>query len=183
MSKVIIVHGLNGSPESDFLPWAKKELEKRGYEVIAPLMPDPDHPQIAIWVPYLKKVVGEPRETDTLVGHSVGCQAILRYLENLPENQKVDRVILIAGWFTLANLDEEESAVLQPWMDAPFDFGKIKNKANSFTVVLSDNDPYVSIEENRKVFEEQLGAKIFVEHNKGHFNEMPQERPDLLKYF
>ncbi len=29
MSKrVIIVHGLSGSPDSDFLPWAKTELEK-----------------------------------------------------------------------------------------------------------------------------------------------------------
>ncbi len=183
MKRVIIVHGLSGSPESDFLPWAKEELEKKGYEVIMPSMPDPDHPQIETWVPYLKKVVGEPKETDVLVGHSVGCQTILRYLENLPESQKVDKVILVAGWFSLTNLDEDETRALNHWIKAPMGFEKIKIHANKFIAILSDNDLYVPLEENRKVFEEQLGANIFVEHGKGHFNEMPQERPNILELF
>lgn len=183
MSRVIIVHGLGGSPDGDFLPWAKEELQKKGYEVIVSSMPDPDSAKIETWIPYLKEVVGELKETDILIGHSVGCQAILRYLESLAGNQKADRVILVAGWFSLTNLEDEEEKVLTPWVNTPMDFDKIKNKANSFTAILSDNDLYVPLEENGKVFKEKLGAEVIVEHNKGHFNEMPEERPDLLKLF
>lgn len=184
MSKrVIIVHGLSGSPDRDFLPWAKEELGKKGYEVIVPSMPDPDCPRIGTWISYLKEVVAEPRESDILIGHSVGCQAILRYLETLPENQMVDKVVLIAGWFNLTNLEKEESEVLNPWLDSPINFAKVKTKADIFLAILSDDDPYVPLEENRKVLEEKLGAKVVVEHGKGHFNDTPQQRPDLLKFF
>lgn len=73
MKRVIIVHRLNGSPDSDFLPWAKEQLQKEGYEVLVPAMPDPDHPKIETWVSYLAEIIGQPRATDILIGHSVGC--------------------------------------------------------------------------------------------------------------
>ena len=182
-NRVIIVHGWGGSPKTDFLPWAKAELEKKGYEVIVPSMPDTDYPKIENWVPYLAEIVGEPREGDILIGHSIGCQTILRYLANLPDGQKVDRVILVAGFITLVLDNEEDPMIAKHWLETPINFGKVKTKANKFIVILSDNDPYVPLEENQKIFKDNLGAEILIEHNKGHFNQMPQERPDLLKLF
>lgn len=181
--RVIIVHGWGGSPESDWMPWAKKELESKGYKVIVPAMPDTDYPKIEKWSPYLAEIISTSREDDILIGHSIGCQTILRYLESLPKNQKVDKVIMVAGFTTLKNLTEEEIPIAKPWLEAPIDFAKVKQHANSFTAIFSDNDPVVPLEKNKKIFEEKLGAQIFIEHNKGHFNNMPQERPDLLKLF
>lgn len=100
----------------------------------------------------------------------------------MDENQKAEKVILVAGWFTLTNLEKEEEQALSSWVNTPMDFTKVKSHAEKFIAILSDSDPYVPLAENRRVFEEQLGAQIFVEHNKGHFNEMPQERPNLLKF-
>lgn len=57
MKRVVIVHRWGGSPESDFLPWLKKELEKREYEVSAPKMPDTDYPKIEAWVEKLNQKV------------------------------------------------------------------------------------------------------------------------------
>lgn len=182
--RVVIVHGWSGSPEGDFLPWAKEEVEKKGYELIVPNMPDTDHPKIDKWVPYLTQIVGKIRKDDIFIGHSMGCQTILRFLEGLSADKKVGKVILVAGFGPyLKGLTEEEWLIAQPWINTPLDLDKVKTKANNFIAIFSDNDPYVPLEENRKIFEEKLGAEIFIEHNKGHFNQMPQERPNLLKLF
>ncbi len=106
MSKrVIIIHGWSGNPNKDWIPWATAEIKNKGYKVTAPLMPDTDNPQIALWVGKLKEIVGEPKKDDTLIGHSVGCQTILRFLEELSERQKIDKVIMVAPWFKLTNLE------------------------------------------------------------------------------
>ena len=39
---VIILHGYTGRAEKNWLPWMKKELEKRGYHVETPNQPYPD---------------------------------------------------------------------------------------------------------------------------------------------
>lgn len=172
MKRAFIVHGWSGSPDgNDWIPWAKKQLEAKGYQAQALSMPDKDHPKIETWVPYLAKVVGELQETDILIGHSMGCQTILRYLEGLPGDKKVSKVILVAGFISLMGLTEDEWVVAKPWVDAPLDLEKVKQHANSFIAIFSDNDPYVPLEENKQVFEEKLGAKVIVEANKGHFAE------------
>ncbi len=182
MSKrAIIVHGWSGSPDRDFMPWLKEELHKRDYEVLVPAMPDTDNPKIDTWVPYLKQVVGVVSEEDILIGHSMGCQTILRFLETLNENEKVNKVVLVAGFGpVLTGLTAEEELIAQPWLDAPLNFDKIKTKAKLFLAIFSDDDPFVPLEENKKLFEEQLEAKTIVEHDKGHFNKMPKERPNSL---
>lgn len=184
MKRVVIVHGWGGSSQSDFLLWAKEELEKKGYDVVTPNMPDTEYPKIETWVPHLAQTVGEVKKDDIFIGHSMGSQAVLRFLESLPEDKKVRRVIVIAGFGSyIKGLTKEEQRVIQPWLDAPLNLDKIRTKASSFTAIFSDNDPYVPLEANEKIFKEKLGAKIIVEHNKGHFNFMPDERPDLLSLF
>lgn len=184
MKRVIIVHGWGGSSQKDWMRWAKKELMKKGYEVLVPDMPDTDNPKIENWVPYLAQVAREVTEGDIFIGHSIGCQAILRFLEVLPEDKKVEKVILVAGFGPfLKGLTEEEQQIAQTWIDTPLDLDKVKTHANSFIAIFSDNDPFVPLQENKKLFEEKLRAQIFIEHNKGHFNQMPKECPNLLKLF
>ena len=182
-NRVFIIHGWDGNPHKDWIPWAKSELENRGYDVIAPLMPDTANPRIEPWVNTLKKIVSVPREDDIFIGHSIGCQTILRYLADLPEGQKVDKVVMIAPWFTLTNLESDESwKIADPWFKTPIDLSKAKTKANSFTAIFSNNDSWVPLEENKKMFEKRLNPKIIVLHNKGHFSEEEgvSEIPEIL---
>lgn len=182
--RAIIVHGWSGSSQKDWMPWAKEELEKLGYKVIVPDLPDTDNPKIETWVQSLAQVAGELRRSDILIGHSMGCQTILRFLATLPEGQKVGRVILVAGFGPyLKGLTEEESLIAKPWMETPIDFDLVKTRAGKFIAFFSDNDPFVPLEENKKLFEEKLAAEIIVEPDKGHFNDMSRECPDLLQIF
>lgn len=185
MARAILVHGWGGSPQRDFFPWLTDELKKKGYEVVVPEMPDTENPKMESWIPKLAEVVGSLREEDILIGHSIGCQTIIRFLATLDKG-KADKVILVAPWGSaLSNLSgNEEEEIAKPWKETPIDFEKAKIRANSFVAILSDNDPYVPLKENSELFKNQLGAEIIVEHNKGHFNpdDGVTELPILMGY-
>lgn len=172
MKRVFIIHGWDGNPEEAWLPWLKKELEGRGYKVFVPAMPNPTAPTIADWVNTLQNAVEKPDSNTYFVGFSIGCQAILRYLETL-ENIMVGSIVLVAPWMTLSqevwNEGEKTRATGKPWIETPIDFDKVGGIAKNFTCIFSDNDPFVPYKENRKVFTEKLNAQILTETGKGHF--------------
>lgn len=186
MSRLFLVHGWAGSPTKDWFPWAKNELEKLGYEVVAPEMPDTDHPRIGPWVDKLTEVVGNIRESDIFIGHSIGCQAIERYFQILPPGTKVKTVILVAPWIKLTEETFKESEdsrqIVAPWYETPIEYEKVKEMAESWTAIFSDNDPWVSYEDNYGVYKDKLSAEIILEHGKGHFtkDEGVTEIPLLL---
>lgn len=174
LKRVFIIHGWDASSQGDWIPWLKRQLEIRNFSVHTPDMPDSDYPDINRWVSLLTKLVDHPDEETILIGHSIGCQAILRYLETLDPKSRVGPVIFVAPWLTLkpeAAPEEEDKKIIKPWLTQPIDFSKIKPKATSFTAIFSDNDPYVSLPENSQAFKNYLDAKIIIETNKGHFNQ------------
>jgi hypothetical protein len=169
MQRVFIIHGWSGYPEEAWMSWLRKELEARGFSVQAPSMPFPDEPNIEKWTKHLARIVGEVDENTYFVGHSIGCQTILRYLETLQPNEKIGGAVFVAGWFTLQNLEtQEEKDIAEPWLNRKIDFVKVKLHTTKFITILSDNDPVVNYEENKRLFEKNLSAKIITEHNKDH---------------
>lgn len=171
MSKrVFIIHGWGGNPNEGWLPWLKTELEKRGFLVTVPAMPNSDEPKIETWVPFLDKLVGEPDGETFFVGHSIGCQTIIRYLQTLPDGTKIGGAVFVAGWYNLRNLEtEEDKRIAGPWVNEPRDDEKIRSIVNKAIAIFSDNDPFV-LPENQQSWKEKVGAKIIIEHNKGHFS-------------
>lgn len=164
MKKVVIVHCWDGHPEYCWYPQTKKELEEKGFKVKVPAMPETNLPKLSLWLPKLKEIVGEPNEDLYLVGHSVGVITILRYLEQLKDNQKVGGVVMVAGFTD--DLGYEE---LKNFFETPIDFEKIKTKTNHFVAIHSDNDPHVPLKQG-DIFKEKLGAKLIVKHDMGHFS-------------
>ncbi len=181
--RVFIIHGWGGSPDEHWLPWLKNELTKRGFEVTAPQMPNTDAPVIEEWIRHLSQSVGEVDEHTYFVGHSVGCQAIMRYLET-QAGKKAGGCVFVAGWFKLQNLEnEEEERIAEPWQRDDIDFPKLKEVTGNFIVLNSTDDDYGAVEENKKLFEEKLGAKVVIMRNKGHFTESDgiTELPEALE--
>ena len=128
-TRVFIVHGWDGHPEEGWFPWLKRELEYMEFSVFVPQMPEAENPKIKNWIPKITEAVGEADENTYFVGHSMGCQAIARYLETLSVGTKVGGVIFVAGFFkrlTLETNSKEESGVEKEWLETPVDFKKIK---------------------------------------------------------
>lgn len=172
MRRVFIFHGWDGYPEEGWFPWLKKELESRGFEVVVPQLPHPEEPRIEPWVSKVRETVGIPDKDTYLIGHSMGCQAIIRFLEKLPEGVDIGGAVFVAGFLKqLTNLESDELVgdVVREWLSAPIDLKKVKSHLEKSIAIFSDNDPYVPVD-NKAEFEEELGSKIIIEHGKGHFS-------------
>lgn len=170
--RVFIVHGWDGHPQEGWFPWLAKELASKGFKVTVPQLPDAGSPRINKWIPALAKAVGEADANTYFVGHSMGCQAIARYLETLPKDSKVGGAVFVAGFFgQLTNLedDDEVRSVADEWLKAPLNFEKIKAHLPKSVAIFSDDDSWVPLG-NQIDFKEKLGSLIITEHAKGHFS-------------
>lgn len=185
MPRVFIVHGWSRSPSKDWFPWLKEQLESKDFAVEVPFMPNTDAPSIDEWIPFLEEKVRNPDENTYLVGHSIGCQTILRYLEKI--DSKIGGAVLVAGWMNLTEEtfgEEGAEEIASPWIDTPIDFDKVKANCDKFLCIFSDNDPYVPISDS-EIFKEKLGADIVILKEKGHFTgeDGVKEIPVVLEFF
>jgi uncharacterized protein len=162
--RVFLIHGWEGRPDGGWRPWLKNELEKRKFTVTAPAMPDTNHPKMDAWVNHLAKTIGTPDKDCYLVGHSLGCITILRYLETLKPGQKIGGAILVAGFVSDLGFDE-----VKTFFKKPLEWNEITAHCKKFVAIHSDNDPYVSLHYG-DIFKEKLKASVVVEHNMKHFS-------------
>jgi len=184
MSKrVILVPRMSGVPQSDWYPWLQHQLQTSEpdlfEQVLAPAMPHAHQPIIKEWVAKIGEVVGsDPNQIarTILVGHSVGCLAVLHYLETLPSGVSVSGVLCVAGWWWV----DEPWDTLRPWMDTPVDLARVRAAMGKCVVLMSDNDPFVAdTVANQKAWEEKLNARVLVIPGAQHFNAAQQ--PAVLR--
>jgi predicted alpha/beta hydrolase family esterase len=177
--KIVVVHGWDGDINKGWFPWLKNTLEGHGFKVVMEQMPNSDKPQIELWTETLKKICGNVDEQTYFVGHSIGCQTILRMLEK-HESPKAGGAIFLAGWFNLKDYTYKEEPKLErikrkiadPWVNTRIDFTKIQPKFSpgSVTAIFSDNDPYVDLN-NAEAFKQKFDARIIIENGMGHYEE------------
>ena len=186
MKKVYLIHGWGGSSRSEeWFSDLKQQLLKKGIKAIAFDMPDTNTPRIEKWAGFLQSKIKtkDIGEETYFVGHSIGCQAILRFLEKLPQNAKIGGCIFIAGWFNLTNEayeSEEDRKIAKPWLETPINFDKVKSHCNNFLAIFSDDDPLVPLSD-ADLFKEKLNARILIKKKQGHFNEV-NEIPEILEF-
>lgn len=163
--KVVIVHGTNANPEKNWYPWLKKQLESCGHEVFVPALPDSAFPNGEKWIDYILENTPFAFDEDTVVvGHSAGAAVIPELLQKLPDGVKVKKAILVSGFYT--DLGWEK---LQDLHNVKVDYDDVKQKAEEFILVHSDNDPYVKLSE-AEWLAEKLGGQLRVLEGQGHFN-------------
>jgi len=188
MKRAFIIHGWGGNPEEGWFPWAKKELEKKGFEVYVPTMPDAygkKQPQIEPRINAIKESVGVPDENTYFIGHSIGCQSIDRYLETLPLETKIGGVVYVARWLTLKGLDDyekEDRETAKPWLETPIDFEKVRIISPKSVAIFTKNDPFVDVG-NAEFFREKLGSETIVLESGGHLNDESNTKklPEVIR--
>lgn len=185
LKRAFLIHGWEGYPEEGWRPWLKKELEKRGFEVFIPAMPETKRPRRKAWVSHLSQVVGTPDKDCYFVGHSLGCITILRYLETLGEGEKVGGAVLVAGFGQDLDYPGYQGEVSE-FFATPSDWEKIKNRCPKFVAIHSGDDQWVSAK-NLDLFKEKLGAKTHLLQGWKHFSgddgiiEVPLVLEELLE--
>ncbi len=165
MKNALILHGTGNNSQGNWFPWLKQELEKRGYLVWVPDLPQADKPNIKRYNRFIfANKDWSFNEDSVLIGHSSGAVAILGLLQHLPEDIVVNTCILVSSFKdNLGSLD------FQGLFEEPFDFEKIKKHSKRFLFIHSDNDPYCPLE-HAQFLTEKLAGKLIIKKGQGHFN-------------
>jgi predicted alpha/beta hydrolase family esterase len=140
LKKAVILHGTDGSPEENWFAWLREELKTRGYEVWLPQLPDAHEPNAKKWTHFLLRN-GWDFTDNLLIGHSAGAVEVLHFLQNLSGDTHIKNAVLV-GVFSQVLAEEPDWKQLKGLFEEPFDFAKIKPKAEKFLIVHGDNDPW-----------------------------------------
>jgi predicted alpha/beta hydrolase family esterase len=77
---IIIIHGTMGSPDGNWFPWLKSQLEN-DYNVYVPKFPTPDNQSKDEWLRVLNDACPKFDKDTILVGHSIGATLMMHVLE------------------------------------------------------------------------------------------------------
>ena len=172
IERILLVPRWSGTATSDFYPWLARELGSRISLEVAPLRPAPGAPEIEAC---LEELAGLDPARTLLVGHSVGCQVLMRALARLPGGASAPALLCVAGWWTV----DQPWDTLRPWIETELDSGRTAARCARTEVLLSDDDPVTrDAGETRRRFIEALGAEVQIVPGRRHFN--APEEPAVL---
>ena len=178
----IIIHGCPSRSENDpekrtydkhWIPWIKKELEKKGIKTIIPLMPEPWKPNYSSFKKELEKY--KVTINTILVGHSCGCAFLVRWLGDT--KRKIKKLILIAPW----KVSNERDRKRKEFYYYPID-KTIKLRIEEIIIFTADDEEEDG-KKSAKIFHEALGGKMIELKGRGHYTlgDMgTQKFPELL---
>jgi leucyl-tRNA synthetase/predicted alpha/beta hydrolase family esterase len=182
--KVLLLHGFEGSPKGNWMPWMKAELEARGFEVFAPELPHPDHPDMDAWLGTILPILENFTEEDIVIGHSLGSKVALHAIEK--SGKKLKHVYLVASaigeigerdWETRKANSSSDMDSLQKFWQAKTDYDAV-SRLTSVTTIISDDDPYVPLKTHDDIPRE-WEFKIW----RGFRHFQGKQAPELLEEF
>ena len=165
MSNYIILHGSFGSKDGNWFPWLKSKLEAKNYIVDVPQMPvGVGNQNYENWAKEMNKL--NINENTIIIAHSIAPVFVSKYLIN--NKIKVKRLIFVCGFNNYLGIDEDFDKVNEPmFLDNLQD---VKNYSKDIICFYSDNDPYVSFDQE-KLFADLISNEQIIIKNGGHINE------------
>jgi uncharacterized protein len=180
--KFILFHGSFGSPEGNWFPELKNDLEILGQVVIAPKFPVDDWdemvkngPNVPLknqsldhWLDVFRPIAASIKKDEKVcfVGHSLGPLFILHVVNAF--NIQLDSAIFVSPF--LDSLDRWEfNNANKTFYKTDFDFEKLKKLIPVSYVLYSDNDPYVA-KQHSLLFANALDASTILVRRAGHMN-------------
>ena len=162
MVNILVIHGAYGSPEENWIPWLKKELESLGHTVIVPKFPTPENQTLDKWLAVFEEF-RQFLSGAIVVGHSLG----VAFLLNILESNRAKAAFFVAG--VSGPLDNKYDPTMTTFSHRKFDWNKIRKHCRKFYVFHSDSDPYIPLEKGQGLAD-NLGVRLIFVSNAGHFN-------------
>jgi predicted alpha/beta hydrolase family esterase len=186
MKKALILHWWEWNSNSHWIPWLACELEAQWYNVIAPDLPGTDYPDLEEQLEQIR--YKNLKKKDVIIAHSLWCQLAMKYVAE--EKLSWIKVILVAPSYN--NLADELWDVklgdaftcLSNCFNDPLNFRNVNKLKNKYTVMLSDDDPYIN-RFSAKEYYWQLDSAEFVDFEwKWHFSSdvWLEQLPEALEY-
>ncbi len=184
--KALILHGWWGKSDENWLPWLEVELSSQNYDVYIPSLSNPDYPILTEQLEDVSDI--ELKSGDMIVGHSLWCQLAMQIVEQ----RKLEwiKIILVAP--TYNNLTDElwekmlgdSYQTLFDYTNAINNFWQLNKLENSYTIFLSDDDPYINSFTAKEYYKPLDNLEIVEFSWKWHFNTAAgiSNLPEILKY-
>lgn len=179
-----MIQGAAETVDSFWLPYVKTELEKKGFNVWLPQLPENDHDDneknspADVVIPFLLKN-GTFDEETVIIAHSAGGPITMGLLEEL--STPISKAILVAGFYQKipspgANLALKDS----------LNWDKIRTKTREFIFIHSDNDPWGCGDDQGRFAQSKVDGTLIIKHGEGHmgsesFKQPYREFPLLIK--
>lgn len=157
MKNAIILQGAGETQKSFWLPYVKKELTKRGYQVWLPQLPGINNPKLNEILPFILKN-GEFNQETVMIGHSAGVPLILSALEKI--KVKIKQAIMIAGLIEPTTKNQTITKWQKDFLKDNYDWKKIKARCDNFVFINSDNDPWGCNDKQGKKMFKNLGGGV-----------------------
>lgn len=187
--RVYIIHGWNGHPSNAWFPWLRDYLTEKGMDVYIPSMPRPMFPSPHAWIRRMDELVGECTPDTYFIGHSLGAQAVLRYLASLPKGMQAGGAVAVGGFARLGDGMIRRSIaniVMNSWLTTPLATDIVPAKCRALTAFFSAEDTWVT-SDNIEFFARKLNARVNIVHGYGHFTKhdrvfaLPEAAAELLR--
>jgi predicted alpha/beta hydrolase family esterase len=158
---VLILHGLNGS---DFPHWQAHlagELIEEDHVVLFPELENKETPKLQQWLDELHEIILD-FSPDVVVCHSLATILWFHYLARHSDVTQLKKLLLVAPPSLTTSLQDASDffPVLLP---------RLINSSKESLLVLSTNDPYLPLDEAKKL-EETIDIPVYWVENAGHIN-------------
>jgi hypothetical protein len=196
--KFLILHGTFGSPNSNWFPWLKEELQNRGHEVLAPQLPidneqkafeiynktgewRPKNQTLDNWIKKFQEDIQPWLDQNTIViAHSSSPLLILHMIERF--DIKFKAAIFVSPFLRKIDGNTPYHIANQSLYKKVDDFNwkKIIQNIEKRYIFHSDNDPVISIEIFNHAIK-NLETEEFIIHNGGHLGSERKEFPEIIE--
>lgn len=142
-----------------------KKLEGDHYDVIVPDFPKSDHPILAEWIEFFDQYHKLLNEKTIFIGHSLGGAFALRLLEHI--QKPIHATFLVAS--VAGVMGNKLDPLVTTFTTPLYDWNVIRQNSKYFSIIHSDNDPYISLSQATQLAT-ALNTKLTMIENGGHFN-------------
>lgn len=160
MQTAYLIHGTS-TRDDDWFPWLEKTVAPT-IQLDRLWLPEPFNPNAQDWDAAIDDQIQDPQDGVTIVTHSLGCLATLRFVNR---HQLHDVRLLLVGAFAQPLPQYPE---LNQFMKPALDFKQIRSKTSQAVVITAQDDPIAPYQDSVAVAN-QLGAKLIVRPTGGHF--------------
>jgi predicted alpha/beta hydrolase family esterase len=178
LKKAVLLHGTDGAPGHNWFPWLKAELEKHGYEVWVPELPNNHTPNRHTYNDFLFNSNWDFSD-NLVIGHSSGAVSVLNLLED--ERCPIIKTgVLIGVWARMEETDLDREQFKDLFPESGFKFDLIKQKTDNLLFLHGDDDPYCPLDQAKWLAEQTVSEIIVIpggrhlSQGQGGFTELPQ---------
>lgn len=159
MKKVLILHGWGGSDYPHWQSWLAGEIAKDYGSVSFPLLDNPHFPSKSRQMKQIKEILNDYKP-DIVICHSLAC-VIWFHLCEEGEINEVENLLLVSPPANSCDIE-----IIRKFF--PFVPPKKLYAKESF-LVISNNDPYMNIDEAKKL-QKDLDIEMLMLENAEHIN-------------